>query len=393
MHRKVLEAQKIGAVGILTFHCADNYGAMLQAYGLKRFLEERGITVDIVPYEPPFMTGRHWWIPYIPACSFLKILCRGWNGWKRNIMLGKDFFRQRTNMRRFRKKYLIRAGQKRLFFKSQLRKLQYQCYIVGSDQIWNPDITLGLRKVYFGAFGSRRKKKVIAYAASLGGDCLSEKYDRKFSELLRHVNVISVRERAAIPYIKQFCRKKVCVMPDPVFLLKENEWKKIEKIPDRENFIFVYMTEFNSELVHYVKVLAKQKKLGIVQIKGGLEINLPNVIADRIAGPAEFLGYVHKADYIVTNSFHGVAFSIIYQKKFLVFQHSSLGERINNILTVYDMQDRVYRKGENIEIERDIEWERIREHTEDNVRKAENFLLRHIRDKKTMESSKNAILE
>ena len=60
-------------VGILTFHCADNYGGMLQAYGLKRYLTRKGLKAHIIPYEPPFMTGRHWWIPYVPAGSILQI--------------------------------------------------------------------------------------------------------------------------------------------------------------------------------------------------------------------------------------------------------------------------------------------------------------------------------
>lgn len=68
----------------------------------------------------------------------------------------------------FRRKYLIEKGQKQIFFTYQFRKLSYRCYIVGSDQIWNPDITFGLREVYFGAFKSKNKKKVFAYAASLG---------------------------------------------------------------------------------------------------------------------------------------------------------------------------------------------------------------------------------
>lgn len=61
-------------VGILTFHCSDNYGAMLQAYGLKQYLCSHDIKTDIVPYEPPYMTGRHWWIPYIPIGKVLSLI-------------------------------------------------------------------------------------------------------------------------------------------------------------------------------------------------------------------------------------------------------------------------------------------------------------------------------
>ena len=79
-------------IGILTFHCADNFGAMLQAYGLKQYLVSKKMDVEIVRYEPPFMTGRHWWIPYIPEGGLFGIIRHGWHGWRRNLKLGKTFF-------------------------------------------------------------------------------------------------------------------------------------------------------------------------------------------------------------------------------------------------------------------------------------------------------------
>ena len=89
-------------------------------------------------------------------------------------------------MKAFRRKYLLEHGQHRLFFASQLNRLSYETYIVGSDQIWNPDITCGLRKEYFGEFENEKKKKVIAYATSMGGAALAERYDEEFSELLKN---------------------------------------------------------------------------------------------------------------------------------------------------------------------------------------------------------------
>ncbi len=367
----------MGDIGILTFHCADNYGAMLQAYGLKRYLRSKNIAAELVPYEPPFMTGRHWWIPYKPGSDLWKNLKDGWNGWMANLQMKEKFFERRANMRRFRRKYLSSANRK-MFFIPQFKRLSYKSYIVGSDQIWNPDITCGLRKAYFGAFSSRKEKKVIAYAASIGGSALPCEYDEEFSELLQHVNAISVREGAAIPYIKNFYKGEVCAVVDPVFLLEESEWHKIEKLPDKERYIFVYMTEYNDELVKFVKELSDKRGLQIIQARGGGNINGDNVTIDCVAGPAEFLGYIHKADYVVTNSFHGVAFSIIFQKKFVVFQHSKVGERINNILVMHKLENRVYQKDVSMVIDCDIDWERVNECTKKSVMQAEKFLLGHV---------------
>ena len=102
--------REIADVGILTFHCSNNYGAMLQAYGLKRYLQSRRIRTDIVRYEPVYMTGRHWWIPYSPIKG-LKGRIWGvlnmWNGFLTHMRMREDFSRQRRNMNRFRFRYLV----------------------------------------------------------------------------------------------------------------------------------------------------------------------------------------------------------------------------------------------------------------------------------------------
>lgn len=369
-------------VGILTFHCADNFGAMLQAYGLKTFLRERNIKADIVPYEPPFMTGRHWWIPYVPTGRAARIIRYGRYGWRRNLKLGRVFFECRRNMRLFRRKYLTHKGQKKLLLAGQLRKLSYEYYIVGSDQIWNPEITLGLRKVYFGDFVNERKKKVIAYAASLGSASLASKYDGEFSELIKAVDCISVRESATVPYIRQFCGKDIFTVPDPVFLLRKEAWRKIEKLPDKKGYVFVYMTEGNDTLIEYAKELARAEGLLILKVKGGPDFHGENVCVDYTAGPAEFIGYIHKAEHVVTNSFHGVAFSIIFQKDFVAFQHSSMGVRISNTLEMCGLEDNLYREDQEREAgcrvqawARTVDWDNVEKRIEEKVKAAEQYLM------------------
>jgi len=366
-------------VGILTFHCADNFGAMLQAYGLKEYLRKGDADVEIVRYEPPFMAGRHWWIPYVPRNGFQGVLYSVWHGGIRNLKMGRKFFERKKHMNEFRKKYLIRKGQKKILFAKQFENLPYQYYIVGSDQIWNPSITLGLKEVYFGVFENRNKKKVLSYAASLGSVALPSEYDQEFSRLINCLDAVSVREGASIPYIRQFYKKNICAVPDPVFLLSREEWIKLEKQPDKTGYIFVYMTEKNEALINYVENLSKEKELLVVKIESEAKISGENVLIDYVSGPSEFLGYIHKAEYVVTNSFHGIAFSIIYQKKFAAFQHSSVGERIRSILSLHGLEDRIYQKEENIDIDCKIAWDMVRRRTEENVKLAENYLWKNIK--------------
>lgn len=366
-------------VGILTFHCSDNYGAMLQAYGLKQYLRSHGIRAEIVPYEPPYMTGRHWWIPYIPIGDKSKWIRFAKSGWKSHRQIGSDFFRLRKNMKNFRKRYLLSKGQRRLFFPCQLKRLSYQVYIVGSDQIWNPDITCGLRKEYFGVFENKKKQKVIAYAASLGGASLSGQYDDGFSEYINHLDAVSAREEAAVPYINRFYKKKVTAVLDPVFFLGREEWEKVEKLPDEERYILVHMTERTQEIIDYAKKLSKDTGLMVIELRtnaGG--ITEESFFTVYTAGPAEFLGYIHKADYVVTNSFHMTAFSIIYQKQFIIFLHRSLGARIRNILKLHGLENRLYEEEKGIEEKAFIDWSEVEKRTKENIKVSENYLQKHL---------------
>lgn len=111
--------KKHADIGIITFHCSNNYGAMLQAYGLKSFLRGNGKDAEIVRYEPPYMTGRHWWIPYAPIRG-LKGRIWGvfnlWNGFMAHLRTKEDFSRQLANMNYFRYRYLVDKRRRKILF-------------------------------------------------------------------------------------------------------------------------------------------------------------------------------------------------------------------------------------------------------------------------------------
>lgn len=378
-----------GDVGIVTFHCSDNYGAMLQAYGLKRFLRDNDIAADIVRYEPPYMTGRHWWIPYAPIQG-LKGRIWGmfhmWNGFWSHMRVREEFARQKANMNRFRREYLLEEGQRRILSVRGFRRMPYRYYIVGSDQIWNPGITCGLRKAYFGAFVSPRKEKVVAYAASFGGADIPSRYDDVFSRLVRQVDALSVREEAAIPYVKRFYPGEVRAVLDPVFFLKREVWQKAEIPPGRRGYIFVYVTEPNQDMADYAGKLSAEKNLPVIEVRAGLEGSKQGFETDVTAGPAEFLGYIHNADYVVTNSFHAVAFSIIYRKRFLAFAHSSLSARLRNILQIHGLEDKICQNGDIRDIDARVDWEDVSRRTGEAVKESGGFLLRNLQGARSPES-------
>jgi hypothetical protein len=376
-------------IGILTFHCSNNYGAMLQAYGLKHFLEEQGLDVDIVRYEPPYMTGRHWWIPYAPIQGLKgRIWClfHMWNGFLAHLANREAFAAQRASFRQFMRRFLVRVNQPKKLSLWGLKGLSYRCYVVGSDQIWNPDITCGLRKAYFGAFQARRKEKVISYAASFGGAALDPKHDQEFASLVRHVDAVSVREEAAVPYVEKLYGRPVTAVLDPVFFLGKASWQQVETIPGKVQalgegkYIFLYVTEGNQKMAEYAQALSRETGLPVIELRAGQQGTDKGFDIDRAAGPGEFLGYIHEAAYVVSNSFHAVAFSILYEKQFLAFAHSSLGTRVSNILQIHGLSGRLCTDQTPGDIRERVDWEEVRRRTREHRDRSGAFLLGNLGD-------------
>lgn len=341
--------------GIMTFYCSDNYGALLQAYGLLCEAKKLRGDAEIIPYCPPYLSGRHWFIPYCPCGSFKLFVKIALAGMRRNLMGYKEHNRQRRKMYEFRKKYLSQAEA--VYFTPGLKKLDIDQVIVGSDQIWNPEITCGLRSPFFGDLKTNQVKKVIAYAASLGGERLEAKYDKEMSALLEHVDCISIREEVAVPYIEQLSSKKVIAVCDPVFFLPAEKWESIETTTGLSDYILVYGTEKNTAMETYIQQLSKEKNLRIVRLfPMGKEFSSDNEIVRVSDGPSEFLGYVHHADYVVTNSFHATAFSLIFHKSFVTFSHGSRNARLSNLLDKAGLSNRLVQDCVDFSIDDPVDW-------------------------------------
>lgn len=382
MRKKMKMNRTNSDTGILTFHCVDNYGSMLQAYGLKAYLYNNGIEADVIRYDPLFITSKQWNIPNM--LNQYKFKYRNnmkkqsiWGRVKVNIGLLEKIIVRRKKMRYFRERYLVSKDNPKLLSIRRFKKLQYSNYIVGSDQIWNPDITKGMRNAYFGAFENKKKEKVISYAVSLGGTELESQYEEEFSRLLKYVDVISVKDKEVVPFIKKY-REDVKVVLDPVFFLKVKFWEKVEILPQITGYILLYITDTNQELVDYAQGLAREKLLKVIEISSGQVMSEVGFTLDYSSGPSEFLGYIHKADYIVSNSFYAIAFSIIYQKKFLAFLNDKCDTEIKNILRLHGLENRIFTNDSNPEIDEIVNWEEVSKKTQENIETASRFLIQNL---------------
>ena len=202
-----------------------------------------------------------------------------------------------------------------------------ECYLAGSDQIWHPD---RCNPAFFLDFA--KNKKCISYAASMGSTIVPSLKRETFVQLLENFEAISVRESECKEVIKLLTGKTSDVHIDPTFLIEADEWRTYEEQYNvKEPYILLYMIYWDESLKEKVKNLKKRTGMKVYTIKNGLS----RAYGDKIlydVGIKDFLWLVDHAEYIVTSSFHGVAMSVIFNKKFSPVVNPDSPSRIENLL-------------------------------------------------------------
>lgn len=310
-------------IGILTFHFAHNYGAMLQAYALKNFLEQKGHSVSIIPYESERFYRMYHATPFVlkknPINSVKKFI---------NYFKVKD---QATLFENFKTEKLCISGQ-RIANRNCFTKAvtEFDLVIVGSDQVWNQNITGG-DLVYFGD-GVPDNIKLITYAASMGD---YNAINDSTSNLIGKFDMISVRENNA-QTVLSLCGFESVLSTDPVFLLNESSWRKLinsSRMVD-ESYILYYSLQEPRELLEKTAALAAETKLPVYMIDGRVRNRKMNGTMITKAGPLEFLELIANAEYICTDSFHALAFSVIFGKRVIIIPHKKTGDRMEQLLSL-----------------------------------------------------------
>lgn len=335
-------------IGILTFHNAINYGAVLQAFALKNTVKKLECDCKIINYRNVTIENNDSYSmkDFIKPKQLLKIISQFQGTTKKK----KEFAV-------FSKKHLEISSTEIL--KSDLKNLtnQYDMFIVGSDQVWNPVLTHD-DYTYFLDFCTDNTKK-CSYAASFGELTLSKSQEEKCLEYLSEFSYISIREQNKVnEYAKKINKKLYCHI-DPVFLLSKDEWRDMTILPQiKSDYILVYYIHKSSTLINYAKQLSKQTGLKVYIINQNLFKSYPSFKYLRGLGPEKFLGYFYNAKYIVTNSFHGTAFSIIFNKKFKseLDKDGKTNNRIYSLLSLFDLLDRTIES--NLSIDDDINYDK-----------------------------------
>jgi hypothetical protein len=246
--------------------------------------------------------------------------------------------------------------------REQLKEIssEYDKFICGSDQVWNYKIT-DFDKNYFLDFTEDTLKK-NSYAASFGISNIPLEYAKEYKNLLKDFNHISVRENQAKKIIKDLINREAELVLDPTLLLTRQDWESIAaEYQKKKDYILLYMFGNSPILKTFTEALSRQTGYAIVYISYSV-IKRVNAIYEKCVGPAEFLGLFKNARYVVTNSFHGTCFSLNFDKDFfleMLPESQGVNSRLENILDLFDLRSRQIINGENVNIDKPIDYDKL----------------------------------
>ena len=323
----------------ITCHDVYNHGASLQAYALQTYLESIGHTVEIIDYKPDYLS-RHYQLWSVDNPIYDKPIV------KQLYLMAKLPGRLLALKRKrlfdeFTKKYL-KLTSKRYHSNEELKANppQADVFIAGSDQIWNTLFQNGRDAAFYLDFAPKTAIKV-SYAASFATEDVADEFKPFVRKMLQNFDNVSIREQCSLPLLASLGRKDGVAVCDPVFLLTRKQWENL--LPQnqrRDKYLLVYDTEFSSKIKEIAKRIAKEKNLKIY-----------NVSASRIgyadkelwaSSPMDFVQLIRNASYVVSNSFHATAFSIIFERDFCVINRSErINERMKALLFIFGLEDRL----------------------------------------------------
>ena len=320
-------------IGIITFHFSRNYGAALQAYGLQEYLKTLGHDVYIIDYRPQYLM-KHFrrdsariWLSKNPFMC-IKRFC--------NYMQTREIRHQRHDgfvsfVNNYQKLYPYRDGED---FNG------FDFVFIGSDQVWSPFHTGGQYDDIM--FGVGFKCKVISYAPSCSQASLNREEREYLKEHLDYLYAISVREHHFKDMLQPLTRKEIQVVADPSLLAGAAIFEKIAAPINRNKpYVLIYEIVHHQQVQRIAKEIATQLNADIVELTNGM-LGYHNKTMDEGASPEKFLGYIKEASCVVTTSFHGTAFSLLFQKPFyMVKQDNSADDRMSNLLKLLGLQERI----------------------------------------------------
>ena len=370
-------------IGILTLDLNKNYGGILQCYALQTVLERMGNEVSVL-----YVKKVAWYIRLRLIFSrFIKAYILKTEPEYYGMKTEKEILMQNTQP--FINKYI------------RLKKVQgWQCFsekdfnaiIVGSDQIWRPFYFQPIQNAYLSFAQSWKNVKRIAYAASFGTDEweYTSEETKVCSELIKKFDAVSVRELSGVNLCRKYLQINAIQLVDPTLLLSPDDYLSIisdATLTERRNGLLCYILDGTEEKYQFANILATQKGLTPFLVNNP-KTETDEYFADRIQLPVDqWIAGFRDAEFVVTDSFHGCIFSILFNKPFIVIGNTIRGmSRINSLLKIFHLENRLVMVGDTQAfLERSsIPWEEINCILEKERKRAFEFLNQNLANTKKL---------
>lgn len=309
-------------IGILTYHRSHNYGALLQAVALRKAVESLGHEVYYIDYFPDYHREMYKWFSMY---AFKKQNIRGKLRYIQNAVKKYAYWKQRRG-------HFLQFQKEFIFPYCKGMNETFDVVLYGSDQIWRKQyITNVYNPVYFGK-NDISAKRHVSYAASMGILPNSDEDSPVLKELLSNLDSISVREQGLLNVVKSLGIKNVELVLDPTLLLSRKEWDEL--IPSKrlvsEPYCLFYSLIKDSFEESKIRQFALERDLRFITLTGAAS-QKQTYDKRTVDGPFEFVNLIRHADFIFTSSYHGMVFSLIYNRPFYA-SFSRNGDRAASLL-------------------------------------------------------------
>lgn len=375
-------------IGIITIVKVNNYGAELQAYALQKKLNLLGYDAEIIDYlfyknkahikekiSRPFY-------PY-PIKKKIKEFLEPWYHKIRCLPYWKNKQKREKAFDLFHKKHTRFSS---ICYRSYSQLYQnppiYDVYCVGSDQVWNPGCYTNLNP-YFVSFAPRGKKR-ISYASSFGVKVLPQHAQEKYKDLLLQMDAISVREDAGVDIVNEISGRDAVKVADPTLLLTTDDWLEIanyDKVPT-DKYILLYVLKDSDYIKQKALEIGREQGLKVVRIckEAYKQDKKTDGIIDILdAAPDDFLGLFSKAEIVLTNSFHGTVFSIMFRQEFYTVMKRGVENNSRQLSLLKTLNiDRIRYENDGLTEGLPIQWENVHDRLDKFRKDSLNYLINAI---------------
>lgn len=311
-------------IGIVTMYYKNmNYGGNLQAFALLQICKALGYDAELISFDSRSK------IRFYVSTAKRKILMAKNKLLNNNI---KEYYRCINMREKAVSAFNIALPHSKLYFPKTIWKAnsEYDCFIVGSDQVWNP---YWLNDIYSLNF-AEKDKYCISYAASLGVTKLSEKQEESFAKILKRLDAISVREERSVELLKKLTDKAIQHVLDPTLLLERNQWEDIcaeRQIGERYILCFLFGNQEKPRKIALEYAQRHSCTIVTIPFLSNSFRKIDCMFGDiRISGvsPEQFLSLIKYAEFIFTDSFHATVFSHLFKKQFIAYAEDTNKTRV-----------------------------------------------------------------